>query len=75
MPAPTYHRTAFVGKPRPFLAGPNDEAPGPTGVDSLENARRNLSKSRVSASDFIDILGNQKLTRLLTRLAKRSTGL
>jgi hypothetical protein len=49
--------------------------PDQTAVHSLANARRNLSKSRVSASDFIDILGNQKLTRLLTRLAKRSTGL
>ena len=30
-------------------------------IDSLANARRNLTKSRISASDFIDILGNHKL--------------
>ena len=60
--------------PDAFLAGLYDAAPDLT-VGSLANARRNLNKSRVSASDFIDILGNQKLTQLVTRLKKHPTGL
>jgi len=42
---------------------------------SLANARRNLSKTRISAPDFIDTLKNQKLTRLAMRIAKRTTDL
>ncbi len=42
---------------------------------SLANARRNLSKTRVSAPDFIDILKNQKLTQLAARIAKLTTDL
>jgi hypothetical protein len=38
---------------------------------SLANARRNLSKTRVSASDFVDILKNQKLIQLSARVAKQ----
>ena len=44
-------------------------------VGSLANARRNLNKSRVSASQFIDILGKQKLTQLVTRLNKHPNDL
>ena len=44
-----------------------DEAPDLT-VSSLANARRNLNKTRVSASDFMDILTNQKLDQLAKRM-------
>jgi hypothetical protein len=60
--------------PDAFLAELYDEAPDLT-VDSLANARRNLNKSRVSASDFVDILGNQNLNQLVTRLKKHLTNL
>ena len=60
--------------PDTFLAELYDRAPGLT-VGSLANARRNLNKSRVSASDFIDIIGNQKLPQLVTRLKKHRTDL
>ena len=36
---------------------------------SLLNARRNLSKTRVSASDFLGIMNNQKLVQLTERIA------
>jgi hypothetical protein len=49
--------------PDAFLAGLYDDVPDLT-VGSLANARKNLNKSRVSASNFIDILRNQKLTQL-----------
>ena len=42
---------------------------------SLGNARRNLSKTRVSAVGFIDILKNQKLTQLAKRIGRRTAGL
>ena len=51
-----------------------EKAPDLT-VASLANARRNLSKTQVSASDFIDILINQKLSRLATSLKKHLTDL
>jgi hypothetical protein len=57
--------------PDAFLAGLYDEAPDLL-VSSLANARRNLNKSRVSVSDFIDILRNQRLTQLGTRLRKHT---
>lgn len=53
--------------PDAFLAGLYDEASDLT-VGSLANARRNLNKSRVSASDFIDVLRNQKLGELAKRM-------
>lgn len=37
---------------------------------SIANARRNLSRSRVSESDFIGILRDQKLTELAARVEK-----
>ena len=58
--------------PDTFLAELYDQAPDLT-VGSLANARRNLNKSRVSASDFIDILDNQKLGQLAKRVRSRST--
>jgi len=60
--------------PDAFLAGLYDDVPDLV-VGSLANARRNLNKSRVSASDFIDILKHQKLTHLVTRLRKHPTDL
>ena len=60
--------------PDAFLAELYDGAPDLI-VGSLANARRNLNKSRVSASQFIDILGKQKLTQLVTRLNKHANNL
>lgn len=60
--------------PDAFLADLYDQAPD-LAVSSLANARRNLSKSRVSASDFIDILNNQKLGQLGKRVRSRLTDL
>ena len=60
--------------PDAFLAELYDGAPDLI-VGSLANARRNLNKSRVSASQFIDILGKQKLTQLVTRLNKHPNDL
>lgn len=39
-------------------------------IGSLANARRNLTKSQISASDFIGILSNQKLVQLAKRSRK-----
>lgn len=60
--------------PDVFLTDLYERAPDLT-VMSLANARRNLSKTRVSASDFIDILKNQKLSRLAASLQKQLTDL
>jgi hypothetical protein len=60
--------------PDVFLTDLYEKAPDLT-VASLANARRNLSKTRVSASDFIDILKNQKLSQLATSLKKHLTDL
>lgn len=60
--------------PDAFLVELYDQAPDLT-VSSLANARRNLNKSRVSVSEFIDILGKQKLTQLVTRLNARPSDL
>jgi hypothetical protein len=60
--------------PDAFLTGLYDNVPDLV-VGSLANARRNLNKSRVSASDFIEILNHQKLTQLATRFRKRPTDL
>jgi PIN domain-containing protein len=60
--------------PDVFLTDLYDKAPD-LALASLANARRNLSKTRVSAPDFIDILKNQKLTQLATRAAKRTSDL
>jgi hypothetical protein len=47
----------------------HDQAPDLM-INSLANACRNLNKSRISVLDFVDILGNQKLTQLVTRRKK-----
>ena len=55
--------------PDAFLADLYDRAPELT-LASLASARRNLSKTRVSASDFVDILRSQKLIQLAARAAE-----
>ncbi len=60
--------------PDVFLTDLYNKAPDLT-LASLANARRNLSKTRVSASDFIDILKNQRLSQLTTSLNKHLTDL
>ena len=60
--------------PDAFLTDLYDKAPDLT-LASLANARRNLSKTRISPDDFIDILKNQKLIQLATRTAKRTSDL
>jgi hypothetical protein len=42
---------------------------------SLANARRNLSKTRVSASAFVNILKSQRLIQLSARIAEHLTDL
>jgi hypothetical protein len=60
--------------PDAFLSDLYDQAPDLV-VGSLANARRNLNKSRVSASGFIAILTNQKLGQLAKRVRSRLTDL
>ncbi len=60
--------------PDAFLSGLYDEAPDLI-IGSLANARRNLTKSQVSAADFIEILKNQKLTLLAERARKHIASL
>jgi hypothetical protein len=55
--------------PDAFLSGLFDKAPDLV-IGSLANARRNLSKTRPSASDFVGILENQKLVQLAKRVGK-----
>jgi hypothetical protein len=52
--------------PDAFLSGLYDQVPELM-IGSLANARRNLTKSRISPPDFIDILNNQKLIQLAKR--------
>lgn len=52
--------------PDAFLSDVYDQVPELT-IGSLANARRNLTKTKVSSSDFINILANQKLTQLANR--------
>jgi predicted nucleic acid-binding protein len=55
--------------PDEFLSGLFERAPDLV-IGSLANARRNLSKSRVGASDFIAILSGQNLVQLARRVGK-----
>jgi len=55
--------------PDTFLADLYDKLPDLI-IGSHANARRNLSKTRVSASAFIDILANQKLAELASKMRK-----
>jgi cytosine/adenosine deaminase-related metal-dependent hydrolase len=63
-----------IQTPDTFLAELHDQEPDLM-VGSLANARRNLSKSRVSASDFVDILDSQQLGQLAKRVRRRLTDL
>ncbi|MBV8698199.1 PIN domain-containing protein [Bradyrhizobium sp.] len=60
--------------PDEFLSGLFDKVPDLV-VGSLANARQNLSKSRVSGSDFIGILENQKLIQLAKRIERHVSDL
>lgn len=53
--------------PDSFLAGLYDQVPQAF-VASMANARSNLAKSEVSQQGFIELLKNQKLTKLAKRL-------
>jgi hypothetical protein len=44
-------------------------------VGSLANARRNLTKTRVPASEFVEIMKNQGLHQLAKRIQTRMTDL
>ena len=55
--------------PDAFLAGLYAQAPD-TLIGSLANARRNLSRSRVSAHDFIGVLRDQRLVKLAAQIEK-----
>jgi predicted nucleic acid-binding protein len=55
--------------PDVFLSGLYDKVPD-LAIGSLANARRNLTKSRVSAPGFINILNSQKLIELAKRADK-----
>ena len=44
-------------------------------IGSLANARQNLTKTRVSASDFLSILEGQKLVQLAKRVEKNLSDL
>jgi hypothetical protein len=59
--------------PDVFLAELYDKVPDLM-VASLRNARRNLSKTRLSTTDFIEILRRQNLTRLAERIQKHPGG-
>lgn len=60
--------------PDAFLSGIYDDAPHLM-IGSLANARKNLTKSRISASDFIDVLRSQQLADLAKRAAKHAADL
>lgn len=63
-PVPELKKHGLVHQsPDAFLVGLYDQAPELL-IGSLSNARRNLSRSRVSASAFFDILRDQKLVKL-----------
>jgi len=55
--------------PDAFLVGLHEQAPDML-TAALANARHNLSQSRISASGFIDILRDQRLTKLAARMEK-----
>jgi hypothetical protein len=60
--------------PDAFLSDLYDKIPDLT-IGSLPNAWRNLDKTQVSASDFINNLNTQKLVQLAKRAQKHSTDL
>ena len=60
--------------PDAFLSGLYDKVPDLM-ISSLANARRNLTKTRASARDFINILSGQMLIGLAKRAKKHLTEL
>jgi len=60
--------------PDAFLSGLFDIFPDLV-INSLANARWNLSKTRVSAPDFIDILARQKLVQVAKQVEKHVSDL
>lgn len=60
--------------PDTFLCSLFDKVPD-LALGSLANARRNLSKTRASASDFIRILESQKLVQLAKLVGKHVSNL
>lgn len=60
--------------PDGFLAGIYDEAPDLV-IESLANARRNLTKSGSSGQDFLELLGRQGFTKLARRLRSHASAL
>ena len=60
--------------PDAFLSALYDEVPDLM-IGSLANARRNLTKTRASALEFIDILKSQRLARLARRAQKHAADL
>ncbi|MBN8943495.1 MAG: PIN domain-containing protein [Rhizobiales bacterium] len=60
--------------PDDFLCGLFDETPDLM-IGSLAHSRRNLSKTRVSAPDFIAILKGQNLVELAKRVEARTSDL
>ena len=60
--------------PDALLSSLYDRVPDVT-IGSLANARRNLTKTRVSPADFIDILNSQNLIELAKRVKKHLTEL
>lgn len=56
--------------PDAFLTGLYAQAPDML-IGSLANARRNLSRSRISASGFIGILRDQRLVKLSAQIETR----
>ena len=60
--------------PDAFVSGLYDKVPSLV-IDSLANARRNLTKTHLSASDFITILKGQKLVDLAKRAQRHLTQL
>ena len=60
--------------PDAFFANLYDSVPELT-LASLANARGNLSKTRMSAADFVEALRNQKLRRLSARIARHLSDL
>jgi hypothetical protein len=60
--------------PDTFLSGLYDKAPELM-IGSLANARRNLTRTHVSTSDFINVLDGQKLVQLAERAQKHLSDL
>jgi hypothetical protein len=60
--------------PDALLSSLYDKVPDLT-ISCLANARRNLTKTRVSSADFINMLNSQNLIELAKRVKKHLTEL